>query len=132
MGFAHMTEKKVIAFYTKAEAQILADLAWIATVKYEMNRGRTAKKTDGTLLYGLDGLTDAEIGALKICGRLKGILQTENGSTIAYGKPIQAYDQDPEQYYIFAPLELEAAGYIDLSEYEVIDLPDNWQQTPEI
>jgi len=118
---------KIISFGAEAEARAFSDLVWIGVVKQQVGIGETTKKLDGTLINSVGGMSDAEIGTLKILGHLGGVLQTQNGSTTGYADPVQAYGQDPEKWYIPAPIELEEAGYIDLSAYSVIDLPEDWE-----
>lgn len=115
---------KIIAFDTEAEALAFQRLEWIAKVKLLVAAGETAENNAQQFFTDVSGLSDETIGDLKICGYVDESLKTDNGYTVAYAEIYKAenvskwYTREPEQ------------GLIDLTGYEIIDLPSAWIPEP--
>lgn len=111
------------ATYPTAETAAAGALRnWINYVKEQVPLGREAKKPDGTIITSLVGLTDEEIGQLKILGTLEGQFVTSNGSTIAYVEPEKAYLIDL-WYYALPPLKY----MIDVQDCTVQPFDPAWE-----
>jgi hypothetical protein len=97
------------ATYTSGTYAIAGALRnWINYVKEQIDGSgdQKAKKPDGTVISSLAGLTDEQIGELKILGKREGHFVTDNGTTTALVAPIQAYELTLWWY------ELPAAKYM--------------------
>ena len=116
---------EIIAFDTEVECQFFCQLAWTGTVKKAVQEKEIAKDSDGKFLTELSGLTDGEIKDLSIVGHLDGSVYYDNGETIGYANPSKAYKV--EKWYVPAPRN----DVLDLSFYDIIDLPDSWKYPDE-
>ena len=102
-----MSELECVTYQTEEDGQIGALKNWENFVKEQVPLGIEAKKSDGTIIDSLAGLTDSEIAELKLCGKLEGKLVTDNGTTIAYTRVFKAHELDlwfyikpPDKYMI--------------------------------
>ena len=80
------------ATYATEEAAFAGALRnWNNYLKEQVPLGKKAKKPDGTIITSLEGLTDAQINDLKLCGVWEGEFVIDNGTTVAFVEPIKAY-----------------------------------------
>jgi len=81
--------------------------AWINFVKEKVPAGNLAKTPEGDFITSLEGLTDQQIGELKLCGKRDGEYVLDNGTTTAYTETTKAYNielwwfpKPPDKYMI--------------------------------
>lgn len=115
---------RIVVFDSENEGQALERLAWIETVKKMVSQGAVAKDNQDVLIYDVSELSDSEISTLTLCGSIHGYLRTDNGSTIGYTIVQKAPDID--KWFISEP----ESGLVDLSGYEIIDMPEDWIHPP--
>ena len=106
-----MSDFECVTYATEAAAEAGALRNWINYVKEQVPLGKEAKRPDGTIITSLEGLTDKEIGELRILGTLEGQFVTYNGTTIAYTEVTKAYLLD--LWYYAAPPPQYMVGVID-------------------
>ena len=100
------------ATYETEETAIAGALRnWINFVKEQVPAGLPAKKSDGEIITTLDGLSDEQIGELKLVGMIEGTLITDNGTTIAYTAILKA--NDLELWYYILPPDRYMLGVLD-------------------
>lgn len=115
---------RIVVFDSEGEANALERLAWVETVKRMVSEGVVAKNNLEILIYDVSGLSDSEISTLTLCGSIAGYLRSDNGTTIGYTTVQKAPDID--KWFIKEP----EPGLVDLSGYEIIDMPGDWIHPP--
>jgi len=98
-------------YTTEAAAEAGALRNWINYIKEQVALGEQAKVAGGDVVETLDGLTDNEIGVLQLCGNRKGQFLNDNGSTVAFVRPVKAYETN--LWYYIKPADKYMTGVED-------------------
>ena len=104
----------VLVFTDEATALAARRQIWINVVKDQVAAGVLAKDGEGQFYDNLQGLSDDQIAALRLCGVKEGDFRRDNGTTISYGDATKAYDlqkwymQKPPVEYLF-----NVMGYVE-------------------
>jgi len=111
----------ILQFDSKEAGKTVLKAAWVAYIKDMFSQGKPIRNGGEDVLATLDGLSDDEIGRLRVCGHRDEQVEMEEGLSVYYTNLLKAHELDIWYCHGIPDDYLEGVGG-----YVKKELPPEW------